>query len=627
MGAFFAWTEPDSSSRCERYLPGDFMRRTLCLPFLLLVSLAACADQTTQTTSDDSLRALSREEALEDLAQVGSTLRAFYGPLEYKKERFGFDLDAELAKAKAAIELGEDEADRVRPVYELLAKLQDGHVSYSYPLRSDESAEASLPFVVTPVEGQWVVARVNAPETTIKRGDTLVAIDGKGTRELEESIAKIVWSGRREAARHGIGVRMTNRPFYVPRELKVRDGATAQVILQREDGEFYVRDIPWTFRKGIAGQVLPPRPVPTAQMPSTDLAYSPETAYVIGTEAGTDATTFEVGSQVPYFLTPQVREALGIVEVAPKTETLTTMGVSLPPPPAPSSIPFRAFKYKHADKTILLVRIPSYTVPNNGYMNAIGWLSALIKESSTPAATPPESLADTPADVVVIDETHNPGGSVPYVSGLARLFISSPIPNFVQANHADRPWIASWLQQANAADAAAQPLFLERMRALEQAHDEGKWLGPFAPLAGSIQGPNAPLSVEAVAGSDMLTPYPLAHWSGPLLVLHDELSGSGGDAFPLLLQNGGAAKTFGATTSGLGGSVQPMATLAHSGGTLNVTRGLFGAHNPQGPVPTRLIENNGVVPDYPHTVTVADFRAGYVGFAKAFSDVAVTLQR
>ena len=118
---------------------------------------------------------------------------------------------------------------------------------------------------------------------------------------------------------------------------------------------------------------------------------------------------------------------------------------------AATSIPLRAFKYKHADKTILLVRIPSYIVPNNNYANAIGWLAALLKDNVTPPEAPPESLADTPADVVVIDETHNPGGSVPYVSGLARLFTSKPIPNFVQANHADRHWIAGWLAQANAA--------------------------------------------------------------------------------------------------------------------------------------------------------------------------------
>src|SRR5687767_7866235 len=124
------------------------MPRTLRLPLLLALSLAACANHARETTSTDDLKGLSTQEALDELAQIGSTLRAFYGPLEYKKERFGFDLDTEMATAKAAIELGENEADRVRPIYELLAKLQDGHVGYSFPLRADDSAEASLPFFV-----------------------------------------------------------------------------------------------------------------------------------------------------------------------------------------------------------------------------------------------------------------------------------------------------------------------------------------------------------------------------------------------------------------------------------------------------------------------------------------------
>jgi C-terminal processing protease CtpA/Prc len=124
----------------------------------------------------------------------------------------------------------------------------------------------------------------------------------------------------------------------------------------------------------------------------------------------------------------------------------------------------------------------------------------------------------------------------------------------------------------------------------------------------------------------MVPPYPLVTATKPVLVLHDELSVSGGDAFPMVMQSGGF-KTFGARTGGLGGSVEAVLTLPHSAARLSLTRGLFAAHNPAGggePV-TRLIENNGITPDYPHAVTVADMRAGYVGYVDAFSDVVVNL--
>jgi len=44
------------------------MPRTLRLPVLLALSLAACADHATESTSTDDLRALSTQEALDAMA-------------------------------------------------------------------------------------------------------------------------------------------------------------------------------------------------------------------------------------------------------------------------------------------------------------------------------------------------------------------------------------------------------------------------------------------------------------------------------------------------------------------------------------------------------------------------------
>ena len=60
----------------------------------------------------------------------------------------------------------------------------------------------------------------------------------------------------------------------------------------------------------------------------------------------------------------------------------------------------------------------------------------------------------------------------------------------------------------------------------------------------------------------------------------------------MILQNAGAAKTFGVRTMGLGGSVQPVAFLAHSGGMLSLTRGLFGAQRLPPDQPCRARQPN-----------------------------------
>ncbi len=599
-------------------------------PFLLLLPLAACTANVDSSIGDktEDLRGLSKTEALSELTHVGEAIRAYYGPLEFKKARYGFDLDAALAEAKGEIEAGQSEADRVRPIFKLLSKLKDGHISYQFPLRSDQTAENTLPVLFMPVEGAYLVAGA-AANLGVKRGDELVSIDGLGVKKLEELLMPISEAGTPAHTSHFVAANMTFRPFYVPNELAPK-GATARVVLKRADGTEYTVDVPWRIRAGgLAGQVTPPITGPEENPTSSpEGTRSARTAYLLtrSVEDGAHASLLEYGDLTPFFLTPPVRSALGVVEVAPKTATLTELGVTIPPgedtkPDEARYIQMRAYKYKHAGKTVLLVRIPAFSVAQQNYDENVAWLAALMKDNLRTATG--GTLADTPADVMVVDDTHNPGGAVPYVTGLASLFTTKAIPNQVQAHHADRKWMQWLLGAANQSDAQEQPVWLDRLSKLEAAYDNGTWLAPPVPFVGSFRGPTVPADLEGNAGDYMLAAHPLVKWSKPTLVLTDELSVSGGDAFPMILKNAGVAKTFGAATGGLGGSVEEVLIQPYSRSKLRLTRGLFGSHNPSGEMAT--IENVGVAPTFPHPHTAADFRAGFVGYAKAFSDAAVHL--
>jgi hypothetical protein len=617
------------------------MAKTLGLLAPLLLALpvvaAACAGAPEGTdASGSALRGLNKTEATAELGQIGDAIRAYYGPLEYKQQRFGFNLDQALADANAEIQAGQTEADFVRPMYKLLGKLHDGHVSFEYPLKGDSTNENMIPMIVMPVEGQYIVAGVN-PQLGVTKGDVLVSIDGLSTQKLEELLMPLVQIGTPESSKHFAGVDMTIRPFYAPPELQPQ-GPTAHVVLKHADGTQYSVDAPWRVTKGgTAGQVKPPVATPPAN-PATPThakvaeTFSERANYVLSrlNDPGLDASLMEMGALTPYWLTPQVRQSLALVEVTPKAATLTSFGVTIPPTDATAAdadryIQFRAYKYKFAGKTVMVVRIPSYEVPQKNYDENVAWLASLLKENlAAPVAG--ATLADVPADVVVLDDTHNPGGSVPYVTGLASLFATAPIPNQVQANHADRKWISQLLDEANQSDATEQPILLDRMKGIETAFDAGKWLAPFTPMVGSFRGPTVPATTEGDLGENMLAAHPQVRWSKPVLVLTDELSGSGGDAFPMLLKNGGVAKTFGAKTMGLGGNVEEVLTLPFSGAKLRLTRGMFGTWKAN-PSDIPLIENNGVTPTYPYDHTAADFRAGFVDFAKSFSQVAATLTR
>ena len=128
-------------------------------------------------------------------------------------------------------------------------------------------------------------------------------------------------------------------------------------------------------------------------------------------------------------------------------------------PQPPAYLALGAYKYQYEGKTIMVVRIPGFEAPQSDdpnedtYGENVAWLAALLQDNmpattpapaaGAPAVAPPTTApaADPPADVIVLDETANPGGLASYALSLASLFVTTPIPNLVQADHADRMWL------------------------------------------------------------------------------------------------------------------------------------------------------------------------------------------
>ena len=148
--------------------------------------------------------------------------------------------------------------------------------------------------------------------------------------------------------------------------------------------------------------------------------------------------------------------------------------------------------------------------------------------------------------------------------------IINQVYNFVQAQNADRFWIGEYKRVARMIDPTLQDenalRFMRYGQKIEDAYDNGEGL-------------STPLPFEALP---TLTPDSAYVWKKPILVLANELAGSGGDAFPMLMQRTGTAKIFGQRTMGLGGSVQPVVTTSNSGAQVSLTRGLFTSYRKDG---------------------------------------------
>ncbi len=225
-------------------------------------------------------------------------------------------------------------------------------------------------------------------------------------------------------------------------------------------------------------------------------------------------------------------------------------------------------------------------------------------------------------DVLVIDETNNPGGQISFALDLFSLLITSPKTNIGLAFHADRKSINDFRAAADSLSSFGPDFawlaarYEGQAEALERAYDSGQRLGPLFP------------SAFYDLNDDRVFPDADVQWTKPVVVLANELSFSGGDLFPLVVKTNHAATLFGARTAGLGGSVEEVATTTYAQASLRLTRSLFAPMTAQNQIPTgALTEDEGVVPDIAYSPTVADFRSGYVSYVRAFSDAAIAATR
>ncbi len=566
---------------------------------------AAC-DNATATESGE-LRELRRSEALDDFSQIASTMRAAYGPLERKEQRYGFGFESAVRKTQREIKRGRTDADFVGAMQRFLARFKDGHVGYLVGINSDSSFGYSIPLVIQPFENRFLVTVVDpsvAAAKGIALGDELLAFDDTHPGELVRDLSAYSNASNPATLLALASRNMTRRVWYLSEALSPEPGSNAVLQFVRADGTKYTAEIPWT-----QSSLLPKTPLRDAPQATTPVLSIQAKAIAnpwIAESIGASTETNKIGSVAPFYLTRAFLDTYQPVVVRPSDKNLTDFGT-----PACTGGGFACYKlfsaiYEYQGKKILLARVPSY-VPgeftNPGSANDPGYFEALFFEFRDQA------------DVLVVDDTHNPGGQVNFVLRLYSALLRSPGPSFGYRYNTDRLWLGQFRQieiellaNPDPALQAIGKVFQQRADVIEKAYDKGDALTTVLPYFGL---------------PDTLSPASQG-WIKPFIVLADELSFSGGDALPMLVKGSKQGLVFGARTAGLGGDVEPAVTTTNTQGQLSLTRGLFVATKADGAyVDADFVEDNGVVPDVPYTVKVDDYRQGYVPYVKAFSDLAV----
>jgi C-terminal processing protease CtpA/Prc len=221
-------------------------------------------------------------------------------------------------------------------------------------------------------------------------------------------------------------------------------------------------------------------------------------------------------------------------------------------------------------------------------------------------------------DVLVVDVTRNPGGSVNVTEEFARRLFTTDFRTVGFEIRATAAWVEAIVQAVVGAETGgAPPDVIANLRAI---------MNEIIAAYNENRGRTAPVSLTT--GSLTLPPAANAY-AKPLLLLVDDMTASGGDSFAATIQDNHRGPLFGMRTMGAGGSVVQFNCTNYTESACWITLSLMNRGKVitgTGYPPSPYVENVGVRPeivsDY---MTRANLMSAGAPFVQAFTDAAVKL--
>ena len=510
---------------------------------------------------------LTLDQKIADFQEIVGLYAKNYGPYEWKRDNFGFDL-LNAAPWMDKIKATKDDLSFYEVLSEYVSKLNDAHDSYTLP----SNFTARLNFSVDIYDGKLLVDFINrtrlpAAEFPFVNGYELVSIDGQdATAFLQTLLRYEVAANLRSTSRFAATLLTSRFQTLMPHAADVPEIST--VVLRRPDATLETYRIPWT-KSGLAlttvGKYL------TA---SSTLAQSE------GEESPTD--------EMPAYLAPLLR--LQNCRIADRTVVgfgaLTPIfALSLPDSfdqrLGSFSDPFFSGVFEAGGFKIGFIRIPSYSPANTASA-----LTAFQKEMAYFQAN---------TEGLVIDDMRNPGGSVAYTNQILSLLMPKDWQSVGFEVRATSSWvtsISSSVEQAKAAGAPTSVIdLLEAIkRPIVQANAEFRGRTPPIPLDD--------VEIRRSPATDSLGK--VLAYTKPLIVLIDELSASGAEVFAASIQDNARGSLVGWRTMGAGGNVTGRRAGSYSLGSTSVTESLMNRGRDivtAEHLPAPYVENIGVRPD------------------------------
>lgn len=541
----------------------------------------------------------SRERMSRFLDTIQDNFETRYAPHDWKLAEYGWDLSAEIKKAKENIWLLPNitVADFQRIVRDLVYSTKDYHVGvYFY-----NTEMATLPFTIKKFGDSYYVTSVQAMACPLKPGDQILEFNGQDVNAEIVAIKKQITSSNpvsdQSQAENYFSFRVGFFGMSVPQ------GRVRVIYRDTNTGKIKIEKVRWRYYPNLIEE--PPYEIKSfKEQDNTDDENTDHMLSMLGRSRKQQMLN-------PYFSQMEALKKLHGIQSStlqghpnemgnwqgylPNLGEIVWMG---------SNRVFNAYIFlDSAGRKIGYIRIPDY----NGGPKGTEEFAILI------------SKMENETEALIIDQQGNPGGSAFYMYSLLTLLTDKPMATPHHKIAITQEDVFAALQtleeikafggsMPNLAESDAMldgyPATWENMALIEEyCHfiieewKEGNYI-------------TDPIYLSAI---DEVLPHPSGlAYTKPILVLVNELDMSCGDFFPAILQDNGRAKIMGTRTGGAGGFVlqyrfdNPFGIAA-----ISMTGSIA-----ERPI-QKKIENLGVTPDVEYQLTVEDLKNNYAPFMDA----------
>lgn len=514
-------------------------------------------------------RNLTVEQKLADFHYFLSVINSGYGPRDYKAANEGMSYPQLNTQFESEITNTKDNTEFYYKMVEYVAAYHDGH----FNLRLPTTRMATLPIVTDLVEGKVLISQINRDKLKEDKfpfavGDEVVSVDGQPASQFVDSISKYIASGKSNSIRRFASWLVFNRnsqkiplPTSKTIKLEIRRGTSAVIEPVELEWNFKGEDLDESNVSAVKPMTLSSR--------ISNIDYDRLDNLALQEYVHPDA-------DLNYACSGSTRIAI------PKNATVIM------------KTPFVAYYHPTAKGNVGYLRIPHYAPPAGPGENQTEATLAWINQYQF-------AIRELEKNTVglIIDQDHNCGGSVWVVHQIIAMFMSEPFQPSQFELLASKESYLEFKKWAN--EVPDHTVERENINRVVKAVEDA-WVKGTSYLTPKI----------SIDGEQLVRNNPI-HYTKPIVMLIDEISGSGGDMFPAMMKGLGRAKLFGQSTSGLGGHVENYPVgLPNSQLTFRITKSLF--YRPDGVA----IENNGAVADREYTITRDDMLYGFKGYQQEY---------